>query len=54
MHTIFALWFKARETYQSLQRSSDAEDQHEAETYLAGAVTLADLESRERSWLQTH
>lgn len=54
MHTLFSIWFKARETYQSLQRNSDAGNQRDAETFLAGAVTLADLETRERTWLQTH
>ena len=54
MYTLFSIWLKASEALQYIQRSSDASEQREAESYLDGAVTLADLESRERNWLQSH
>jgi hypothetical protein len=54
MQTLFSIWFNAREVWQSLQRRADAGEQRDAENHLLGAMTLAELESRERGWLQSH
>ncbi len=54
MQTLFSIWFKAREAWQALQSRADAGEQRDAENHLLGAMTLADLESREREWLYSH
>ena len=54
MHTLYTVWSLLRSALRALGRTSDRQDQADAELYLANAQSIAELEHRERDWLHTH
>ena len=54
MNIFFLLWLAVRRAVQAMGRSMDQQDQRDVDNYLGKAQSFADLESRERYWLQSH
>ena len=54
MHSIYSIWLLVRSAARALGRGSDRMDQIDAELYLAGSNSIAELELRERDWLLSH
>jgi len=54
MHSIYSIWLLIRSAARALGRGSDRMDQIDAELYLAGSNSIAELELRERDWLLSH
>lgn len=54
MNILFFLWCAAQDAAKALGRHIDRLEQQDAESYLGKAQSFADLENRQRNWLQTH
>jgi hypothetical protein len=54
MHTLYSIWLLVRSSVRAFARGSDRMDQIDAETYLEGSQSIAELELRERDWLMSH
>lgn len=54
VNTLHFLWLGIRSAYQAFGRNSDKQEQHAADAYLSQAQSFADLEYRQRQWLQSH
>ena len=54
MNFVFLFWLSARRAAQALGRRFDRQEQRDVESYLGKAQSFADLESRQRYWLQSH
>ena len=54
MNTLYFLCSMVRSAYQAFGRNSDKQEQHAADVYLSQAQSFADLEYRQRQWLQSH
>ncbi len=54
MNILHFLWLGIRSAYQAFGRNSDKQEQHAADAYLSQAQSFADLEYRQRQWLQSH
>lgn len=53
MHILYLFWFSARNAARALGRHLDQRDQRGVDSYLGKSQSFADLESRERYWLQS-
>lgn len=53
MQILFLFWFSARNAANALGRHLDQQDQRNVDNYLGKSQSFADLESRERHWLQS-
>ena len=53
MHILYLFWFSARNAAHALGRHLDQQDQRDVDSYLGKSQSFADLESRERQWLQS-
>ena len=53
MHIFLLFWFAARHAAHALGRHFGPQDSRDAERYLGKSQSFADLESRERYWLQS-
>ena len=53
MHILFLFWFSARNTAHALGRHLNQQDHCNVDIYLGKSQSFADLESRERHWLQS-
>lgn len=54
MNTLYFLWTTVRSAFRALGRNSDRQEQREAESYLSDARSFAELECRQRNWMQSH
>ncbi|MDO8252581.1 MAG: hypothetical protein Q7T78_23075 [Rhodoferax sp.] len=54
MNILFSLWFSARSALQAFARLSDRQEQRDVESYLCKSQSFAELEYRERHWMQSH
>jgi hypothetical protein len=53
VNTLYFLWSIVRSAYQAFGRNSDKQEQHDVDAYLSQAQSFADLEYRQRQWLQS-
>lgn len=53
MHILFLFWFSARNATHALGRHLGQQEQRDVDSYLGKSQSFADLESRERYWLQS-
>ncbi|WP_394790962.1 hypothetical protein [Rhodoferax sp.] len=54
MNILLLFWSSVSHAVAALGRRFDQQDQRDVESYLGKSQSFADLESRERYWLQTH
>jgi hypothetical protein len=54
MNIALLFWLYARRAAQALGRSIEQREYSDVESYLSKSQSLADLESRQRDWLQSH
>ncbi len=53
MNMLFLFWFSARNAAAALGHHLAQQDQRKVDRYLGKSQSFADLESRERHWLQS-
>ena len=53
MNILFLFWFSARNAAAALGHHLAQQDQRKVDRYLGKSQSFADLESRERHWLQS-
>jgi hypothetical protein len=54
MNILILFWLSASRAAQALGRRLDQQEQRDVESYLGKSQSFADLESRQRYWLQSH
>lgn len=54
MNIALLFWLYVRRAVQAVGRSMESREGSDVERYLSHSQSLADLESRQRDWLQSH